>query len=198
MDRGTTKWQQGRSVLCLALGWGAAVGALFITVSSGTAAAAALQGRRQATLPVGLLVVAATLTALSLQQLVARFRLGRRRIFAGAAFAGAAGAALFAVACYVESFALMLVAAVPQGIAYGAANQFRFVAVEVTLPEYKERALAAVVGGAVSAAFIGPEASRHIRFRMQTAYLPAFLLACGLFLVQVCALCQAFDTRLVA
>lgn len=151
-------------------------------VSSGTAAARSLQSESQSTIPIGILAFTATGAAIISQKLVARF--GRRPVFLIASALGVTGASIFAVAVHTQSYAYMLLASVPLGYSYGTSNLYRFAAVDVTLPVFRERALAAVVGGAVLAAFIGPEASRHVRFELGEPYLAAFLLAAGLIVVQ--------------
>ena len=152
-------------------------------VASGTAVASSLSSTQLATLPLGLLALCATAATLTAQRLIGR--LGRRPLFMGAASLGIVGAALACVAVRIGSFALLLVAAAPQGVAYGVSNLYRFMAVEVVVPAHKERALAASVGGAVLAAFIGPEASRHVRESLEPTHLASFILSAGLYTAQV-------------
>jgi MFS family permease len=113
-----------------------------------------------ATLPIGILVCLATLSILTASQAV-KF-VSRRCLFITASTLGALGAGLMSYAVSEASFTLFTVSAAPQGIAYGISNLYRFYAADTSLPQHREKALAATLGGAVLSAFIGPELSRYV------------------------------------
>ena len=70
-------------------------------------------------------------------------------------------------------------------MAYGIANLYRFFAADSTLPQHREKALAAVVGGAVLSAFVGPEAGRHLRLSLDQEFLAPCILSACLWVAQV-------------
>ena len=111
-----------------------------------------------ATLPIGVLVSFATLSTLVAPQITKL--ISRRCLFMTSSILGALGAGLMSYAVYLDNFIVFTLSAAPQGIAYGISNLYRFYATDTTLPEHREKALSAVVGGAVLSALIGPEASR--------------------------------------
>lgn len=113
-----------------------------------------------ATLPIGILVCLATLSTLTAPQVI-KF-ISRRCLFMTASTLGALGAGLMSYAVYLNSFTIFTIAAAPVGIAYGISNLYRFYATDTSLPQHREKALAATVGGAVLSAAIGPEASRYV------------------------------------
>jgi MFS family permease len=129
-----------------------------VQVSSGTAFAREVEGNVVATLPVGVLVCMATVSMLVCPQVIKI--VSRRALFITSSVFGILGAGLMSYAVHEANFILFTIAAAPQGIAYGVSNLYRFYATDTALPQYRGKVLAAVVGGAVLSAFIGPEASR--------------------------------------
>lgn len=113
-----------------------------------------------ATLPIGVLVCCATLSTLIAPQVI-KF-VSRRFLFISSSVLGIVGAGVMSFAVHDDSFLIFTIAAAPLGIAYGISNLYRFYATDSSLPENREKALAATVGGAVLSAFIGPEASRYV------------------------------------
>lgn len=142
-----------------------------LQVSSGIAFARKLEGNNVATVPIGVMVCFATVSTLAAAQ-ITQF-ISRRCLFMTSSILGALGAGLMSYAVYLDSFIVFTLAAAPQGVAYGISNVYRFYATDTTLPENREKALAAVVGGAVLSAFIGPEASRCFHNRPLTCRVHA-------------------------
>lgn len=102
-----------------------------------------------------------------------------------ASTSGIVGGVLLCMAGWKRSFPLLCLSGAPQGVAYGISNLYRFFAVDTTMPQHREKALAAVVGGAVLSAFMGPEAGRHLRLALDQEFLGPFVLSACLWAAQV-------------
>lgn len=156
---------------------------LWLQITNGTGLARQLQGNSKATLPPGIAVACATLASLSAPRFSKHFP--KRVLFMLASTSGIVGGGLMCIAGWKRSFPLLCISGAPQGIAYGISNLYRFFAVDTTLPQHREKALAAVVGGAVLSAFIGPEAGRHLRLSLDQEFLGPFVLSMCLWAAQV-------------
>lgn len=157
-----------------------------LQVTNGTGLGRQLAGDSQATLPPGIAVASATLASLSAPHVSKH--VSKRVLFTLASTSGIIGAGLMCIAGWRRSFALLCLSGAPQGLAYGISNLYRFFAVDTTLSENREKALAAVVGGAVLSAFMGPEAGRHLRTSLDQEFLGPFILSMCLWIAQVMAL----------
>ena len=154
-----------------------------LQITNGTGLARQLQGNSQATLPPGIAVCSATVASLSAPHISKR--IPKRALFMLASTLGVVGGILLSIAGWKRSFLLLCISGAPQGAAYGISNLYRFFAVDTTMPQHREKALAAVVGGAVLSAFIGPEAGRHLRLSLDQEFLAPFILSACLWVAQV-------------
>lgn len=157
--------------------------AMGLQITNGTGLARQLQGNAQATLPPGIAVVSATLASLTAPRFTHYF--SKRVLFMVASTSGIIGGGLLCIAGWKRSFALLCISGAPQGFAYGISNLYRFFAVDTTMPQHRDRALAAVVGGAVLSALMGPEAGRHLRLSLDQEFLGPFILSMCLWAAQV-------------
>jgi len=167
-----------------------------LQITNGTSLARQLQGNSQATLPPGIAVASATLASLTAPRFTHYF--SKRVLFMVASTSGIIGGGLLCIAGWKRSFALLCISGAPQGFAYGISNLYRFFAVDTTMPQHRERALAAVVGGAVLSAFMGPEAGRHLRLSLDQEFLGPFILSMCLWVAQVLLLRHLPSCRLSA
>ncbi|MDH3522954.1 MAG: MFS transporter [Acidobacteriota bacterium] len=142
----------------------AACQGIFVTGSSLVVAVSALVGRslapdaRLATLPAGLLFLAAMVTTLPASLLMKR--IGRRRGFIAGVLAGGLGAGLCGIAIAGGSFYLFCLGSALLGVLAGAAQYYRFAAADAVSEDQRSRAISLVLAGGVVAAFAGPNLAR--------------------------------------
>ncbi len=108
-----------------------------------------------ATLPISLIVLGSMIAAPNISALMGRR--GRRAGFVLGAAGGATGAALCALALYIDSFALFLVGALCTGVYMSAQGFYRFAATDTASDRYKPRAISMVMAGGLAAAVLGPQ-----------------------------------------
>ncbi|KAG2443312.1 hypothetical protein HYH02_009379 [Chlamydomonas schloesseri] len=169
------------------MGWCLQVAIIFIQLSTSTLAARAYGGDAVSTLPAGIMMAAATLTATP-GTLLMRTR-GRRPVMLVPAVAAVAGAGLMAVAANFELLWLLVVGSIPLGVSFAQANNLRFAAIEFAPAGSEPQALSAVVTGAVLAAVAGPEVARHTRNAMEPAYVGTYIFMTGLTVLYVALIC---------
>lgn len=91
------------------------------------------------------------------------YRFGRKVGFMVGIALGLLGAGLGALAIWISSPILVIVASAPLGAANGIGFYLRFAAVEVVSDRFKSLAVTLLLSGGVIAAFIGPETSQATR-----------------------------------
>ena len=145
-----------KAIVLLSCCWCTGVSVLFIQIASSSAAAKALQGdsRSTATLPLGVLIGSAALSAPLLQRCIGSY--GHARAFAAATVAGLIGAFLNLWAVYESSFALLVIGSALQGITNAATNAYRFTASQFATAEFVSTAISYVILGGAAAALFGP------------------------------------------
>ncbi len=168
--------------------------ALMNSTVVGQAAMSALIGyslasdKSLATLPMAVQMVSTMLAVLPAGVLFAR--LGRKPVLVMGAFAGVCANLIFAAGVWQQSFLLYCLGAIPAGIGFGVAQQYRFAAAEVANPSYRPRAIALVMAGGVLAAAFGPEIVKHTKDSVgATLFLGTYLVIATLPL-----LCMALLT----
>jgi MFS family permease len=86
--------------------------------------------------------------------------IGRRAGFSLGALAGLLSGAVGCLALYRQSFPLMCVAAVLQGVQAGFFWYFRLAAADATEPAFRAKAISLVMAGGVIAGFLGPQVAK--------------------------------------
>ncbi|GLC46494.1 hypothetical protein PLESTB_000332600 [Pleodorina starrii] len=166
------------NILGLSMGWCLMVSVVFIQLSTTTLAARDFAGAATATLPAGIMMAAATLSAAPGS--LAMKRLGRRPVFAASAAAGVAGGVLLVLGARFRQLGLLIAGSVPLGACFAQANNLRFAATEFAPAGFEPKALSLVVTGAVLAAVVGPEVARHTRAAMEPTYTATYVFLTGL------------------
>ncbi|MGD9843557.1 MAG: MFS transporter [Steroidobacteraceae bacterium] len=143
----------------------AATQALYQTASVVMVAVGGLVGlqlapdARLATLPIGMVMVAATATMIPASLFMQRY--GRRAGFLLGSALGASAGVLATLGVLMESFAMFIAANALLGM-YGAfAGYYRFAAADAVNPSFRGPALSWVVAGGIVAALLGPAIVRH-------------------------------------
>jgi MFS family permease len=108
-----------------------------------------------ATLPISLIVLGSMIAAPNLSALMGRR--GRRTGFMLGAAGGAGGAALSALALYLQSFELLLLGSLLTGIYMSAQGFYRFAAADGASDELRPKAISWVMAGGLVAAVLGPQ-----------------------------------------
>ncbi|KXZ42474.1 hypothetical protein GPECTOR_143g715 [Gonium pectorale] len=166
------------NIFGLALGWCIQVSIIFIQLSTSTVAARSLSGPATATLPAGVMMGAATLSATPGALLMARH--GRRPVLLAAAVAAVGGAALMAAAARLRALWLLVAGSVPLGVSFAQAQSLRFIALEFSPPGFEPHSISLVVTGAILSAVLGPEVGRHTRHAMHYEFVGSYLFTTGL------------------
>lgn len=111
-----------------------------------------------ATMPLVLVHVGIMLTTIPASLLMAR--IGRRGGFTIGALAGALSGLVSLVAIYQQSFWLICLGALLQGVAAAFAWYFRFAAADAADATWRPKAISLVLAGGVLAGFIGPQTAK--------------------------------------
>jgi MFS family permease len=117
--------------------------------------------------------------------LVARHqrRHGRRRAFQLGLLVAIASAALCALAVTMKSFWLLVAATVFAGYYNANGSLYRFAAVELVAPAFKERAISWVLAGGVIGAVVGPNLAQWSRSLLEAPFAGAYLALVGVALL---------------
>lgn len=134
-----------------------------------------------ATLPLGLVYIATTLSAVPASWLMAKY--SRRVGFLLGVMLGMAGALLAVLSLMnpEKGFIGYCMASALIGCAQAFALTYRFAAVEVVDQAYKSQAIALVVAGGIIAAVLGPKVSLYTKPIMTTPYLGTMWAMAGIF-----------------
>jgi MFS family permease len=117
--------------------------------------------------------------------LVARHqrRYGRRRSFQLGLLVAIASAALCALAVTMKSFWLLVAATVLAGYYNANGSLYRFAAVELAAPAFKERAISWVLAGGILGAVVGPNLAQWSRTLLAAPFAGAYLALVGVALL---------------
>ncbi len=143
----------------------AATQALFQTASVVMVAVGGLVGLqlapdpRMATLPIGLVMVAATVSMIPAALFMQRY--GRRTGFLLGCLLGTAAGVVATLGVLLHSFGIFLAANALLGIYSAFSGYYRFAAADAVSPGFRSQALSWVVAGGVVAALLGPAIVRH-------------------------------------
>lgn len=150
-----------RNVAILALAQG-----LFMTTQSMGIATTPLAGhsllgadKSLATLPIFLNHAGIMITTIPASLLMGR--IGRRAGFTIGAFLAIVFGGLATVAIYQQSFVLLCVSALLQGMAAAFAWYYRFAAADASPTNFKPKAISYVMAGGIAAGLIGPEIAKR-------------------------------------
>jgi len=126
-----------------------------------------------ATLPVMGYVVGGALAA----PLVARAqaRLGRRRSFQLGLLVALSSALLAAFAAWTRQFPLLVLATMIAGYYNANGQLYRFAAVELARPDWREKAVSLVLAGGLLGGVIGPNLANWTRALLPTPFVGAYL-----------------------
>ena len=182
---------QRRNIAVLALAQ-----ALFMSVQGMGIAASPLAGymllapddRWMATAPIFLVHLAIMGTTIPASLLMGV--IGRRAGFSLGALFGIAFGALGCLAMYRQSFPLLCLASVFQGMQAAFFWYFRLAAADAAEPSYRSRAISLVMAGGVLAGFIGPQAAKWAVDWLAPVTFAGIYLAATFFSVAVLALVQ--------
>lgn len=117
--------------------------------------------------------------------LVARHqrRFGRQRAFQLGLLVAVASAALCALAVTLKSFWLLMAATVFAGYYNANGSLYRFAAVELVAPAFKERAMSWVLAGGILGGVVGPNLAQWSRALLQAPFAGAYLALVGVALL---------------
>mmetsp|Transcript_31290 Transcript_31290/g.43368 ORF Transcript_31290/g.43368 Transcript_31290/m.43368 type:complete len:458 (+) Transcript_31290:77-1450(+) len=175
-----------RNIILCAVGWCCTISALFIQVTATTVVAKNLKSQELSTVPLGLVPGTAFLSTILLSKLMDRF--SKKLVFVTCACLGLAGGCIVLLGNETDSYELICLGSVPQGVAYAAANNFRFLAADFSTKEFLPKAMAISVLGGVLAPLIGPEFARSARdWFPEKDFRGSYLVLVGVFAVELLA-----------
>eukprot|EP00198_Chlamydomonas_reinhardtii_P003741 XP_001693077.1 predicted protein [Chlamydomonas reinhardtii] len=148
------------NILGLSMGWCLQVSIIFIQLSTSTLAARAYGGDAVSTLPAGIMMAAATLTATP-GTLLMRTR-GRRVVMLAPGLAAVVGAGLMAVAANYQLLWLLVVGSIPLGVSFAQANNLRFAALEFAPAGSEPQALSLVIQVHILCMFVPSLFTGHV------------------------------------
>ncbi|MCH8060369.1 MAG: MFS transporter, partial [Proteobacteria bacterium] len=132
-----------------------ATGSIVFVTLGGIIGATLATDKAWATLPITMIVLASAVTAIPATMLMRN--IGRAQGFATASLSAVFAVLIAALALWIESFPLFLVAGLLFGINLAFTQQYRYAAAESVDPKYVPRAISFVLVGAIGGALIGPE-----------------------------------------
>lgn len=135
-------------------------------------------GSKVSTVPVGIMMLAATVAAPTGAVLAKRF--GRRPVLLVPGLASIGAAALMAGGAQLRSVWLLCLGIAIQGVSFAQAQALRFIAVEFSTPSFRPHALSLVVLGALLATVLGPELAKHARTALPMEYVGSYLVLLGI------------------
>lgn len=149
-----------RNVTLLAFSQGFFMSVQSMAIATTPLAGYALLGvdKTLATFPLFLNHAGVMLTTIPASFLMAR--IGRRGGFSAGAMCGVASGLISLTAIYMQSFALLCLGSLFQGMAAAFAWYFRFAAADATEPALRPKAISLVMLGGVIAGFLGPQTAK--------------------------------------
>lgn len=140
-----------------------------------------------ATLPTAVIFIAVMSTSIPAAMLMQR--IGRKPAFMFGAVLGIAGGVVASIAIMQHQFWLFVVSGAFIGMFGGFGNYFRFAAADAVAPEYKSRAISAVMIGGVLAAILGPNLANQMRDAITDApFVGSYMSLIGIYAVALLAL----------
>jgi predicted MFS family arabinose efflux permease len=110
-------------------------------------------------------------------------RFGRRRAFQLGLLVAMASAGLCALAVVMKSFWLLVAATVLAGYYNANGSLYRFAAMELVAPAFKERALSWVLAGGILGGVVGPNLAQWSRTLLDAPFAGAYLALVGVALL---------------
>jgi len=132
-----------------------ATGAIVFVTLGGIIGATLATDKAWATLPITMIVLASAMTAIPATMLMRK--IGRAQGFVTASLSAVVAVLIAALALWIESFPLFLIAGLLFGINLAFTQQYRYAAAESVDSKYVPRAISFVLVGAIGGALIGPE-----------------------------------------
>ena len=168
-----------RQLVLLALAFGMAQAAYFVSLSSAVATSRSMASTSWSTL--GLALIVFVTAVLSSPAARAQQVLGRKTAYVLAAGVGGVGAAVCFAGVQFGSFPAFNVGMALQGAHNSLAVSYRFAASDIASPSFRPYALAMVIGGAVFAALIAPEVSQGGKTLTSVDFAGIYLLQIGFY-----------------
>ena len=137
--------------------------------------------KRLATLPVAAIVLGTALTVYPVSALSRQY--GRHLVFTVAMMLGCLLSLIAVLALKQASFVLFVIVSVGIGAVVAAVQQFRFAAMESTVPEKRPVAASRLLVAGILAAYLGPELVIWGQLLDEGRFTGAFWLLAGLFLL---------------
>lgn len=134
-----------------------------------------------ATLPIAMMMVAAAATMIPAAMLMQKF--GRRAGFLLGTIAGILAGIVAAMAIWLDSFSLFVLANMLVGAYQGFAQYYRFAAADIASADFKSRAISWVIAGGVIAALAGPGLARLTQGWGAVPFVAAYLSLAAISLV---------------
>lgn len=131
-----------------------------------------------ATLPIAMMMVAAAATMIPAAMLMQKW--GRRKGFLLGTTAGILAGLAAALALWLESFSVFVVANMLVGVYQGFAQYYRFAAADIASADFKSRAISWVIAGGVVAAVAGPNLARLTQDLGSMPFVAAYLSLAGI------------------
>ncbi|MCH7821760.1 MAG: MFS transporter [Proteobacteria bacterium] len=132
-----------------------ATGSIVFITLGGIIGATLASDKAWATLPITMIVLASAVTAIPATMLMRK--IGRAQGFASASLSAVLAVLIAALALWIVSFPLFLVAGLLFGINLAFTQQYRYAAAESVDSKYIPRAISFVLVGSIGGALIGPE-----------------------------------------
>ena len=164
---------RNRNVIALSAAQALLVMNNVMMISIGTLAADLLaRNKLLVTLPATAYIVGGAMATLPVSLFMKKY--GRRAGFMlGCAF-GMFGAALAASAISIQSFWLLVAAALVSGLYTGTGGFYRFAAADTCGVEFRSKAISLVLAGGIIGGIVGPESSKFTRDLAGPLYLGSF------------------------
>jgi MFS family permease len=157
---------------------------------NGLAGYALATDKSLATLPVTGWVVGAALTTFFASLLMKR--IGRRGGFTFGALVGIVGAIICCIALYIGNFWLFTFGTTVFGVYNAFGQYYRFAAADVTVADFKARAISYVLAGGLVGGIVGPTVSKWTKDILPITFLGAYLTLI-VFLLVVLAVLRLLD-----
>ncbi|MBI5259333.1 MAG: MFS transporter [Burkholderiales bacterium] len=110
---------------------------------------------------------------------------GRRRAFQLGLLVAMASAAVCAVAASTRNFWLLVAATMVAGYYNANGSLYRFAAVELVTPAFKERAISWVLAGGILGGVVGPNLAQWSRGLLEQPFAGAYLALCAVALLSL-------------
>ncbi|CAF3680465.1 unnamed protein product [Rotaria sp. Silwood1] len=165
------------NILLLALSWSLGQGIFFIQISITTLAATSFINWYLATIPIGSMLLVATIWSVFLPRVIARY--GYRPPFYFGALMGMIGAGLCIVAAWFKLYWLLVVSAAFIDGQVPCTFYYRLAGLQFSTQKFASKAIAMVTAGGCLSPFFGPEIAKLMINVLPKQYSGAYLAALG-------------------